>query len=73
MTEPYILCGNISNPDRKRQFSIEMISKIDFKYDRALYPLWGHSNSNRKRQFTIEKVSKMTEPYILCVDISNPN
>ena len=68
MKEPYIFCWDIQIPNRKRQFSIEMITKMtelyilcgdiqiptektvqyrnDFKDDRTLHPLWGHSSFN---------------------------
>ena len=41
----------------------------DYKDDRTLHSLWGHSNSDRKKQFSIETISKITELYILCGDI----
>ena len=45
----------------------------DFKDDRTLHRLWGHSNSNWKRQFSTEMLSNITELYILCWDIQVPN
>ena len=44
----------------------------DFKDDRTLHHLWGHSNSNCKRQFSIDMISKITELYILWGEIQIP-
>ena len=41
----------------------------DFKDDRTLHPLWGHSKANWKRQFSLEMISKIRKPSILCLDI----
>ena len=52
----------------KKQFSIEMISKII-----GLYILCGDIQaSTEKKQFSIEMISEMTEPCILCGDIQIP-
>ena len=37
----------------------------DYKDDRSLHPLFGHSNYHWNRQFSIEMMSKITELYIL--------
>ena len=41
----------------------------DYKDDRTLHSLLGHSNSDWKKQFSIKMISKTTELYILCRDI----
>ena len=41
----------------------------DYKDDRTLHSLWGHSNSDWKKLFSIKMISKTTELYILCRDI----
>ena len=52
----------------KKQFSIEMISKIT-----ALYILYGDIQvQTEQKKFSIEMISKMTEPCILCGDIQIP-
>ena len=53
----------------KKQFSIEMISKMT-----ELYILCGdiQVSTEKKKQFSIEMISKMTEPCILCGDIHVP-
>ena len=52
----------------KKQFSIEMISKIT-----ELYILFRDIQvSTEKKQFSIEMISKMTEPCILCGDNQVP-
>ena len=58
MTETNILCGDISIPNQRRQFSIEIIPKMTETYflvgdiqipiDSTLHLLLGHSNSNWK-------------------------
>ena len=70
------------NPDRKRQFSIEMIIRTTKPYllghsnsnwqNLTLHLMLGHSKSNWKRQFSIEMISKMTESYIICRNIQFP-
>ena len=75
MRETNILCGDISIPNWRRQFSIEMIPKMTVPYilcgdiqipiDRTSHFLLGHSDPNwKEKQFSIEMISKMTEPYI---------
>ena len=44
----------------------------DYKGDRSLHPLFGHSNSNWNRQFSIEMMSKITELYIVSGDFQIP-
>ena len=41
----------------------------DYKDERTLHSLWGHSNSYWKKQFSIKMILKFTELYILCRDI----
>ena len=55
----------------KSQLKITDQSWNDFRDDRTLLPLLGESKSISKRQFGIEMISKMTEPYILCGNMSN--
>ena len=72
MRETNILCGDISIPKWRRQFSIEMIPKMTVPYilcgdiqipiDRTSHFLLGHSDSNwKEKQFSIKMISKMTE------------
>ena len=37
----------------KSQLKKTVHYRTDYKDDRTLHSLWGHSNSNRKRQFSI--------------------
>ena len=68
LTEPYIFVGII-------QYSVEKAVQypIDFKDDRTLHRLWGHSNSNWERQFSTEMILKITELYILWGEIQTPS
>ena len=73
MTEPCILCGDIHIPAEN---SVQHWN--DFKDQRTLHPLWGHSNPNRKTQFISKWLQRwktltlfvgvfkfqLTEPYI---------
>ena len=73
MTEPCILCGDIHIPTEN---SVQHWN--DFKDQRTLHPLWGHSNPNRKTQFISKWLQRwktltffvgafkfqLTEPYI---------
>ena len=68
MTEPYILSGDIQIPTEKKQFSIEMISKIT----ELSILCWNIQVSTEKEQFSIEMISNMTEPCILYGDIQIP-
>ena len=56
----------------KTQLKKTVHYRNDYKDDRTLYCLRGHSTSNWKRQFSIEMITKMTEHYILCGDIQIP-
>ena len=56
----------------KTQLKKTVHYRNDYKDDRTLHCLWGHSTSNWKRQFSIEMITKMTERYILCGDIQIP-
>ena len=67
LTEPYIFVGTIQIPVEK---AVQYPN--DFKDDRTLHRLWGHSNSNWKRQFSTEMISKITELYILWGEIQTP-
>ena len=68
MTERYILWGKF-NPNLKRQFNIEMITK-ETETNILCGEIW---NRNWKRQFSIELITKITQAYILSWDISNSN
>ena len=67
LTEPYIFVGTIQIPVQK---AVQYPN--NFKDDRTLHRLCGHSNSNWKRQFSTEMISKITELYILCGEIQTP-
>ena len=56
----------------KTQLEKTVHYRIDYKDDRTLHCLRGHSTSNWKRQFSIEMITKMTEHYIVCGDIQIP-
>ena len=56
MTERYILCRKF-NPNWKRQFNIEMITK-ETETDILCGDIW---NRNWKRQFSIELITKITQ------------
>ena len=68
-----------SNPNWRRQFCIEMITKMTEPYiycqdiqiltDWTLHLFLGDSNFNWKRPLIIEMITKMTELSILCGDI----
>ena len=69
MTERfYIFCGKF-NPNWKRQWNIEMITK-ETESNIFCGDIW---NRNWKRQFSIELITKITQAYILSWDISNSN
>ena len=81
MKDPYILCCCIQiSIDRTLhlcwdiQIPVEKAVQYpnDFKDDRTLHRLWGHSNSNWKRQFSTEMISKITELYNLWGEIQTP-
>ena len=64
-----------SNPNRKTQIIIKMITKITDNYilcwdiqvanKRSFHLSLGHLKSNWVKQFSIQMISKMTEPCIL--------
>ena len=56
----------------KTQLKKTVHYRNDYKDDRTLHCLRGHSTFNWKRQFSIEIITKMTEHYILCGDIQIP-
>ena len=56
----------------KSQLKKTVHYRNDYKDDRTLHSLWGHSNSNWKRQFSIEMISKIAELYILWEEIQTP-
>ena len=61
MPEPCILCGDIQIPTEK---SVQHWN--DFKDQRTLHSLLGHSNHNWKTPIIIQTITKMTDPDILC-------
>ena len=67
LTEPYIFCWDIQTPTEKT-----VQYRNDFKDDRTLHPLLGHSSSNWKGQFSIEMTLWMTELYIFWREIQIP-
>ena len=81
MKDRYILCWGIQSlTDRTLHLCSDNTNSsekavqypTDFKDDRTLHRLWGHSNSNWKRQFSTEMISKITELYILWAEIQTP-
>ena len=61
MTEQCILCGDNQIPTEK---SVQ--HRNDFKDQRTLHSLSGHSNPNWKTQIIIQMITKMTDHDILC-------
>ena len=67
-----------SNPNRKTQIIIKMITKMTDPYilcwdfqvsnEKSFHLPLGHLNSIWIKQFSIQMISKMTEPYIICGD-----